>query len=323
MPNENRSHMSTITRRLPQTKRTREIALTAAKEKKDSAPPSGNILTARTTARLDALEPDYAARMRIVAEKKYAFKAKTIAKNAAFKMLKTFTSAFLRSFNIGVELGEFDAQARALYQWPGTGSFPKLIAEHDFINVGKNIIQGEAMRVAGGGAPMSRPAIADFTTIYHAFKNLRLEQNNLKAALAKAQKDVDALNTEADAVIKKTWDEVETFYNEADKPSQRAHAGLWGVVYIALGKKAAAANGKMTDASASRPASPAHKPTLEPAAAAIETQMDAEGNCLVSATRTAPLVITRSAIGYADNPQKLNRKAGAPPTMDFPITAPT
>jgi len=53
---------------------------------------------------------------------------------------------------------------------------------------------------------------------------------------------VAALNEEADGVIKKVWDEVETFYNEEDKESQRANAREWGVVYVTVGQEPATIN---------------------------------------------------------------------------------
>jgi len=315
--------MATITRRLPQSKKTREIALTVAKEKKDSSPPSGNILSANTTTRLDALQPDYEAKMDIVAQKKYALKAKTTAKNAAYKTARTMTSAFIRSYTIGVELGEFEADARALYEWPSDGTFPKLNSEQDYIDVGKDIIEGDANRVAGGGAPMSRPTIADFTTAYNTFKDLRIEQNNLKEELDIAQEEVDALNPEADGVIKKVWDEVETFYNEEDKPSQRANAELWGVVYITVGVEPSIINGNMIDQGTGLAIDPSNNPTVYLEEPDLEVAVDENGNFSTTTTYIGPLTITGSAIGYDDNQQNLTLEEGSEHTLNFPMQAST
>jgi hypothetical protein len=43
---------------------------------------------------------------------------------------------------------------------------------------------------------------------------------------------VEELRPEADASVKKVWDEVETFYNEETITSKRRKAREWGVVYV-------------------------------------------------------------------------------------------
>jgi len=297
----------------------RERALTVGKEKKDSNPPTGNILTAATTARLDAIQPLYAARMGMVTRKKYELKKKTSAKNAVYATLKRMTSAFIHSYNIGVELAEFDPDARALYQWPSDGAFPRLSAEQDYLNVGKTIIWGDAKRVAGGGAPMSRPSIGDFTAAFHAFKTLRAEHSNLKDELDQAQEAVDALHAEADGVIKKAWEEVETFYNEEDKPSQRANAGLWGVAYITVGVEPSTISGRMIDQGTGQPVDPANRPTVYLQEPDIEVEVDAEGHYAVTTNYTGPLTLTASATGYADKQQKLPLNEGADHTIALPM----
>ena len=43
---------------------------------------------------------------------------------------------------------------------------------------------------------------------------------------------MEAQRPEADAVVEKVWDEVETFYNEETPASIRRKAREWGIIYV-------------------------------------------------------------------------------------------
>jgi len=235
--------MSTyITRRLPNSNRTRKAALVNAKQKNDSSP-AENPFSATTVTRLDTYEPLYKAAMLQVNLAASELGDKTDEKLPAEEVARLFISNFIQTFNNGVALGIFPKSHRLLYGLPKESSnLPYLGNERALLTIGENIITGDAARIAKGGAPMAMLDIALFTTKFNAWKDLYIAHSNLTDALDTAREALTALNEEADRVIKKVWDEVETFYNEEVKESQRANAREWGVVYITVGQEEATIN---------------------------------------------------------------------------------
>ena len=231
--------MSTIQRRLPQSNPAREKALNKAKNKKDNPGPAGNFLTTPTTNRLDAIQPDYHTGMRQINIKGAAANAATRLKNTAKQLCYIFVSSFIQAFNLGVKMGVYQPDDRRFYQIDeSSDALPPMTTDDDLVEVGKHVIDGEADRIAAGGTAHPFPLIATVQTKYSSYKNKNTDQNSAQEELDNAQEAVGALNTEADKVIKKIWDEVETFYNEEDTESMRANARHWGVVYVTLGEKA-------------------------------------------------------------------------------------
>jgi hypothetical protein len=54
----------------------------------------------------------------------------------------------------------------------------------------------------------------------------------LKTAYDTAQEAVNELNPDADKVILRMWNEIETTFDTGDKPSMKHKAREWGVVHI-------------------------------------------------------------------------------------------
>jgi len=298
--------MGTISRRLPQSKKTRNQALRQAKDKKDSNPPSGNILTAATTTRLDAIEPAYKAAMEEVAQKEFGLKIQTGIKNLAYVLLQKNTRVFIKSFNNGIELGNYNANGLVAYQLPTGGTLPKFTSEQELLEVGAKLIAGDAVRASAGGAAMMLPNIADYTTIYDDFKIQLAIQSNKKDELDTAQEVVDALNDEADAVIKKVWDEVETYYNEEVKESQRANAREWGVVYITTGIKPSIISGTMLNAVTNLPLPQSANPEVYMEGPDLTASVNADGSYSIETTYLGTSNITGLGIGFDDNVKTVN-----------------
>jgi len=309
--------MSTIARRLPQSNKTRQDALFAATDKKDSLPPSGNILTAATTTRLDAVKPSYETAMDAVVVKGNALRVQSKVKNSTRNTLDKLTRAFIKIFNIGIDIGKFLDTDLSFYNLPPNGTLPKLTADQDLINVGRDIIKGENNRVTGGGTPMSTVDIAEYATAYNDFKAALTAQSNKKDELDTAQEAVGAMNKEADAVIKKVWDEVETFYNEEEKDSQRANAREWGVVYITIGIKPSIISGTMLDANTNLPLPQSANPEVYLAGPDITAQVGADGTYLIETTFIGTSNITGLGIGYEDNVKPINVVEGSDNDVGF------
>lgn len=220
-------------RRLPRTDEERNSALTSGKTKKDSVPPAENVLSAQTTLRLDTQQPLFGQKMieRGVALSNQA--GSTMPLTPLKERARMFISHFIQAFNNGIERGMFPANARGFYQLNvSSKAVPSLDSEEKIITWGDRLIAGDPLRVAAGGAAMAMPDITEVNTEHSAFKAENTLQNNLKGAYDVAQEAVENLRPDADSLIVRMWNEIETAYSEESAPSKRRKSRQWGVVYV-------------------------------------------------------------------------------------------
>ena len=93
------------------------------------------------------------------------------------------------------------------------------------------LISGETHRIAGGGAPMLDPALAEVQAALNAYTTKHNEQLRKKAAYDAAQEEVEAMRPAVDKMIKKLWNQIEFYFSEDTPSSLRRKARAWGVVY--------------------------------------------------------------------------------------------
>ncbi|MCW5906374.1 MAG: hypothetical protein KIS94_00805 [Chitinophagales bacterium] len=198
--------------------------------------PADNIFSASTTARLDAIQPQLATAINLVRSKKAVSIEKTLTKNEAGAGLRKFCSHYLQVFNLAVERQKYPTSARAFFGLnTDTGKLPDMVTDADAEQVGKNIALGEAELLAHSLPAMANPSAAEVATLLTAFMAARTNHSNAAQELDAAEEAVDALEPEADKVIKKIYDEAEAHYNEEEPDSQRADCRWWGVLYISVG----------------------------------------------------------------------------------------
>ncbi|MBK5284686.1 MAG: hypothetical protein JJE25_04735, partial [Bacteroidia bacterium] len=222
-----------IARRLPNSDQTRDRALTSAKTRKDNVAPPDMAITPATIARLNVIQPDFKDKMQLRsdAERDQTTAGRIVNKAKRFAIM--FISHFIQVFNFGVKREVYPAEDRNFYQLPvDNDNLPDINTEAEITQWGGRIVTGDVNRLAAGGAPMTNPKATDVGLKVTAFDTANNDQANKKLAYDHAQEAVDALRTEADGVIKKVWDEVETFYNEETPSSMRRKAREWGVIYI-------------------------------------------------------------------------------------------
>ena len=100
------------------------------------------------------------------------------------------------------------------------------------------MVDGDAARVAAGGAAMGFPDINEVADAFQDFRTKHTEKSNKKDAYDRAQEVVEKMRKKVDKLIRRIWDEVETAYNDEELPSIRRKARAWGVIYVARkGKK--------------------------------------------------------------------------------------
>ena len=227
--------MSSESRIIPKSNIGRLTALNNAKNKSDLMG-AGNFLTPSTLSRLTAIQASYLLKYDAIYPATHALSVLTEKKSQTREECATYTSHFIQVFNLAIRRGVWDKADRAYYKLDvSSNAVPPLSSDDDVKNWAYNVVKGEADRIAGGGSAMINPSAAEVDAVYTDFKLDFNHHSTASDLLDTAQEELDALNTEADKVIKKVWDEVETFYNEEEPESMRANALEWGVVYNRVG----------------------------------------------------------------------------------------
>lgn len=221
----------------PKSNQGRKEALTIAFNKNANITGT-NPLTQPTQNRLNAIYPEYKSKMETMLAKKLISMRLMAEKEKQREKLAMYCSHFLQVLNLCIKRGEYQPSVRTMYGLAMENEkLPALKLQEQIITVADTIISSEQVRIARGGVPMSRPSADEIEDILVVYKNLVITGSNAKDDLDNAQEDVQRLNKEANAVIKKVWREVEIFYNEQPRPSMREHARRWGVIYARKGSK--------------------------------------------------------------------------------------
>ena len=229
---------TTIQRQLPFSIQGRAIALFKAKNKNDNLPPGTVILNPATELRLNAITASYLAGEGTLNTSGAASSQGTSVKNTSQVTAKMWASDYYQALNNAIERGEIPASARAFYGLDvNSGAVPDMSSEDRLTFWGDKVATGDAARVAAGGIAITFPSAAAVTLRVNDYKTKLTAQSTLIDATDTAQEALEAMNPEADKVIKKVWDEVETFHNEETPESRRANGVEWGEVFITLGEE--------------------------------------------------------------------------------------
>ena len=221
------------TRRLPRTDAERDTALRAAKDRKDAIPAPLIIpFTAGTITRLDAFQPAYRTKYEAVLNAKNAQTTLTDLVEEARHQGIYHVLDFIEALNRAIRRKLFLPTVRNLYNIAvDDDKAPVINSEAELTTWGVNINAGETARIAAGGAPITFPSLANVNAAVGNFNTLNAQQSNAKDAYDVAQEAVEADNIEADKLILKLWNEIETAFDTGNKPSTRRKAREWGVVY--------------------------------------------------------------------------------------------
>ena len=231
--------MVVISRQLPRSNPTRRAAIAVGFFKLNNPGAAGVAITPATALRLTNMESDYDAAWTLIAQREAEQAAAIVAKNAGLEPLRLLCKHFIGVFNYGVERGKYPAGDRTYFHIDANDSnLPDLSTELEVVTLAGEINGNDPLRVAAGGAAMANPSTAEVSAALAAFQPLLAAADLAKEALDMAQEALEALDVEADKVIKKVWDEVETYFNEEEPASMRDNARQWGVVYITRGAPA-------------------------------------------------------------------------------------
>lgn len=225
--------MSTISRRLPRSNNSRLNVLQAAQQKKNNVAVAHKAITAATEARLDAIVTQFDNARNALNIAQAQMVLSTEQKMNILAKQKLLNSHYIQVFNMHIEQGIYPIAHRAFFGIDTNSSaVPANSVEADIVLLSQSIINGEPNLIAAGGAAIPFPLKATIVAGLTALQAKQTDQSNKKDVADRAEEAIAHLNTEADAVIKKVWDEVETFYNEEPIESLRRKSREWGVVYV-------------------------------------------------------------------------------------------
>ena len=219
----------------PLTNAQRDAAMRNAKTRKDSVPAPPEIpFMPGTITKLDIFQPNYHSKYLAVSSAKNVQTTLTGQIAQARKLAIYNEQDFIDNLNKAIRRGLIQASRRSLYQLDvNSNTLPYIGSENDITTWGQNIADGEAARLAlPGEVPVAFPSAGEVNTAVANFVTTNLNQANAKDNLNIAQEALETENTEADKFILKLWNEIETAFNTGDKPSMRARAREWGVVYV-------------------------------------------------------------------------------------------
>lgn len=219
-------------RLLPRTVVQREKALLHIKRRLDNAPGQPHPFREATVVRLMAFYPQYMG----LVQGRQAAKANHSAKVREVRPLRMQTviwlsHGFATVINATVR-GFFSKAVLHLYGLSANAKGgPRMKSVDDILHAIKALENGEAARVAAGGQPIAFPSVAEVMVLANAFIDAYKELSKSKTALSSANNTLNAANKEADKLILRLWNEIETDADTGDMPRKRKWARGWGVVY--------------------------------------------------------------------------------------------
>jgi len=279
-----------IKRKLPNSNLGRQNALNLAFAKQATITPGNEVLHPQTATRLTTGGPQYNTALGDVALAQSNLSNHTPLKVVGITNCRTYVSHFIQVFNLGVARGKYLAGHRSLYMLPvDSSALPNMTTDAETVLWAQRIITGDAARITAGGAPMANPDTMEVSTASSNANTLFSVQNALSETLKNKQQQVDDANPDADKLISRIWDDVEAYYGEDDAEGMRAHARIWGVVYVTEGP-AAILTGLVKDA-LGNPRVEAEVIVVETGAKAI-TNAEGRYNLLTTVIGTATVQAT-------------------------------
>ena len=220
-------------RRLPNTDKSRLRALDAAYNKGKELPPFKLAFSQEMLQRLCSFLPKY---QKCLTEYQNTQKVQTQNHKEYSKKLKKaklYVSHFIQVVNMSITRGEMPVHTRSYYRLPQDDKrVPALNTEASLIEWGENIIAGEEQRKMKGMPPVTNPTIAVVKVSYDQFIDAYKFQKQLQENHKRASDQINQLREEADDIIVKIWDEVESAFSRDPDEVRREKSKAYGVVYV-------------------------------------------------------------------------------------------
>ncbi len=224
------------TRKLPDSNISRKVALNTAKDKMDGMDAADNLLTAKTTDRLNINVDKYNTAFADITAASVLYHEAVEKARPQRLLLLAYVKGYLACLKLFIKAGKILLSSRAFYELGVTSTrLPDISSDEKLLAMAAKIILGDFNRRAKGGVALSTPTIEEFTDIYTTAQPIIMAISNTLTALKKTQINLFKLEEEVDDVILHIWDEVEAEYSKNTPSSRRDLCREWGGRFITKG----------------------------------------------------------------------------------------
>lgn len=220
-------------RRLPNTDAARIKAMKAALRKGKEVPPNQLAYSSKLMVEIQRFMPLFDHNLQLYKQTMMLHNKKSRDYYDIMKKARVYLTHFIRVMNMAILRGELSAETRAFYGLSTDDSTtPNLNTESELLSWGRRIIEGEEFRIRKGGSPITNPTIAVVKVRFEKFIEAWTYHNTLaKRTLDYLEKNV-VLRKEADEIILKLWNEIESTCNTLPDPVKMNKCEDYGVVYF-------------------------------------------------------------------------------------------
>jgi hypothetical protein len=219
-------------RRLPKTDQARLHALQRAVQQAGNAAYNDQAINYRTLAEAQRFLMQFENQ---VAQYHANFDSKVSANRQyrhRVRNARMYISHFIQVLNLSVIRGEIKRQQKELYKLdPKSNSLPDLTTEEGLLEWGKNIIDGEQQRTAAGGFAIYNPTINKVKVHYDIFCEHQGNHTLVQQNTNRVRTNLDALRSEADAIILNIWNLVEAYYKDELPYARLQKCKAYGIIF--------------------------------------------------------------------------------------------
>ena len=220
-------------RRLPNTDTARIKAMKIALEKGKELPPNKLAYSSKTIVRLQKFLPQFDHNLQLYRHALTSQNKKSRDYNEIVRKARVYLTHFIRVMNMAIFRGELPAETRAFFGLATDEStVPSFNTEHDLMNWGRRIIEGEEFRIKKGGSPITNPTIAVVKVRFENFIEAWTYHNTLAKRTIDYTEKNQSLRKEADEIILKLWNEVENTHNLLPEEIRKNLCEEYGLVYF-------------------------------------------------------------------------------------------
>jgi len=220
-------------RRLPNTDTARIKAMKIALEKGKELPPNKLAYSSKTIVRLQKFLPQFDHNLQLYRHALTSQNKKSRDYNEIVRKARVYLTHFIRVMNMAIYRGELPAETRAFFGLATDEStVPSFNTEHDLMNWGRRIIEGEEFRIKKGGSPITNPTIAVVKVRFENFIEAWTYHNTLAKRTIDYTEKNQSLRKEADEIILKLWNEVENTHNSLPEEIRKNLCEEYGLVYF-------------------------------------------------------------------------------------------
>ena len=145
---------------------------------------------------------------------------------------RMYISHFIQVLNLAVIRGEIKKDLKALYGLDINNHIvPDLSTEECILEWGKTLIEGEQQRVSMGGFAIYNPTINKVKVHYDIFCEHQGNHTLVQQNTTRVRTNLDALRSEADAIILNIWNLVETYFRDLLPYEKLQKCKSYGMIY--------------------------------------------------------------------------------------------